>query len=78
MLQERYKIKNEMWEEFGESLMLFISTRDGIRESKETIRAWRIVIASMTGELRCGYERGARQWKEHCEFLMELLYLFLL
>uniref|UniRef100_A0A914WSP1 Globin family profile domain-containing protein n=1 Tax=Plectus sambesii TaxID=2011161 RepID=A0A914WSP1_9BILA len=52
--------KADAWERFGEIAMEVICALDGVQKSREAPKAWRILIACATDELRSGFEEGAR------------------
>lgn len=59
-LQASCGFKADTWERLGEIAMEVICGLDGVQKSREAPKAWRILIACATDELRCGFEEEAR------------------
>uniref|UniRef100_A0A0N5AMD6 GLOBIN domain-containing protein n=1 Tax=Syphacia muris TaxID=451379 RepID=A0A0N5AMD6_9BILA len=52
----------DIWDRFGETLMERFSSHDAVQKTREAGKAWRIVIATITGELRYGFVSKARSY----------------
>lgn len=52
--------KADTWERLGEIAMEVICAMDGVQKNREAPKAWRILIACATDELRSGFEDEAR------------------
>ncbi|KAM3719889.1 Globin-like protein [Dirofilaria immitis] len=50
----------DIWEKLGEITMQSFSTQDAVQKTREAGKAWRILIAWVTDELRCGFDGRAR------------------
>ncbi len=51
----------EMIEKFGEMAVTIIGAHESIKCNQEALKAWRLLIASITDEMRYGYERENRR-----------------
>uniref|UniRef100_A0A0M3HYR2 GLOBIN domain-containing protein n=1 Tax=Ascaris lumbricoides TaxID=6252 RepID=A0A0M3HYR2_ASCLU len=68
VLKESFGFGENELEKFGEMLAEAFLKLDGIRQSKETSRAWRLVIASMIDQLRAGFDSEWRVQKRRASF----------
>ncbi|CAG9530684.1 unnamed protein product [Cercopithifilaria johnstoni] len=55
----------DIWEKLGEITMQCFSTQDIVQKTREAGKAWRILIAWVTDELRCGFDGRARINRRH-------------
>ncbi|TMS34563.1 hypothetical protein L596_002128 [Steinernema carpocapsae] len=59
-LAEEYGLRIQELELFGEILVDAFTKLEGIRQSKETSKAWRILIASIIDNIRVGFDTELR------------------
>ncbi|VDM12897.1 unnamed protein product [Wuchereria bancrofti] len=50
----------DIWEKLGEITMQCFSRQDAVQKTREAGKAWRILIAWVTDELRCGFDGRTR------------------
>ncbi|VDD97773.1 unnamed protein product [Enterobius vermicularis] len=67
----------DIWDRLGETLMEKFSTHDAVQKTREAGKAWRIIIATITGELRYGFVSKARSYTRYILLLLLLLLLLL-
>ncbi|VDM42221.1 unnamed protein product [Toxocara canis] len=68
VLRENFGFGEEELERLGELLAESFLKLDGIRQSKETSRAWRLLIASMIDQWRVGFDSEWRMQKRRASF----------
>uniref|UniRef100_A0A914WWP3 Globin family profile domain-containing protein n=1 Tax=Plectus sambesii TaxID=2011161 RepID=A0A914WWP3_9BILA len=59
-LRDSCNLRAEAWEVFGEVLVESFVKLDGVKQNKEASRGWRLLIATVTDRLRCGFEQEVR------------------
>lgn len=62
-LRESCDMRAEAWEIFGEVFVEAFVKLDGVKQNKEASRGWRLLIATVTDRLRCGFEQEVRLQK---------------
>jgi len=67
-LAEEYGMGTVELERFGEILVDAFSKLDGVRQSKETSKAWRILIASIIDNVRVGFDTELRVQRRKASF----------
>ena len=60
--QTRYNMSGDVWDGLGEKLSHSITTRDGVREQKETVRSWRVLISCIIDEMRVSAIAHLNSW----------------
>lgn len=60
LLRDSCNLRPEAWEVLGEVLVESIVKLDGVKQNKEATRGWRLLIATVTDRLRCGFEQEVR------------------
>lgn len=53
--------KADIWEKFGEAAIEVINEQDCVKSNIEAVKAWTILIASVTDEMRHGFEKEVRR-----------------
>ncbi|MFH4977726.1 hypothetical protein AB6A40_004435 [Gnathostoma spinigerum] len=64
-LKEKYGFGVQDLEKFGELMVEAFVDLDGIKQSKETVRNWRLLIASLIDQLRVGFDNQLRMERRH-------------
>uniref|UniRef100_A0A1I7Y0Z9 GLOBIN domain-containing protein n=1 Tax=Steinernema glaseri TaxID=37863 RepID=A0A1I7Y0Z9_9BILA len=67
-LNEEYGMGTRELEHFGEILVDSFYKLDGIRQSKETSKAWRVLIASIIDNVRVGFDTELRAQRRKSSF----------
>ncbi|CAD6190132.1 unnamed protein product [Caenorhabditis auriculariae] len=67
-LKNDFGFSNQEWDRFQEIMVDVILKQDGVKQSKETSRAWRLLICSLVELMRDGFDATLRQYRRKHSF----------
>uniref|UniRef100_A0A8R1HRI0 Globin domain-containing protein n=1 Tax=Caenorhabditis japonica TaxID=281687 RepID=A0A8R1HRI0_CAEJA len=73
-LKHENGFSNTEWDRFQEIMVEVILKQDGVKQSKETSRAWRLLICSFIELIRDGFDAQVRQFRRKHSFNAHVQY----
>ncbi|CAB3404619.1 unnamed protein product [Caenorhabditis bovis] len=73
-LKHEAGFSSQEWDRFQEIMVEVILKQDGVKQSKETSRAWRLLICSFIDLIRDGFEAQVRQFRRKHSFNAHVQY----
>lgn len=73
-LKHENGFSNQEWDRFQEIMVEVILKQDGVKQSKETSRAWRLLICAFIELIRDGFDAQVRQFRRKHSFNAHVQY----